>query len=458
MNTFLAIARCVGVLLEALILFNFVIMVHELGHFCAARRRGLVIEKFGIWFGKPIFKRRIKGIDFQLGWIPAGGFVSLPQLANPGAVEGKSKLRLEDLPKATPTDKIVAAVGGPAFSFLLALLFAVVVWAVGQPTVEAEITAFVGYVERDSPAAAAGIKAGDQIVEVDGKPVSRFTGLSDSVIWQVVRSEGKTIPFVVLRGDQRLVIEVPPAKRTDDRAVGRPPLRAVDIYPILAPRVAKVTPGSPAEKAGLRPGDLIRSINQQQLWHPYAIDDLVQTSNGAPLRAVIKRGEADVICTILPERVGDNRYRIGVNEWSQATTQIVHPGPIAQVTNSVRMMVQTVQAVASHKSEVQLKHLSGPVGIYNLYYRLFQRESGWRLAFWFSVVLNVNLSIVNMLPIPVLDGGHVVLALIEHFRGRPMNQRVLNFVQGTFAAVIFAYVIFVTVYDSIDLVNPAIRR
>ena len=187
------------ILLEVVVLFNLLIVVHELGHFLAARWRGLYIEKFGIWFGKPLWKKTINGVQYSLGSIPFGGFVALPQLAPMDVIEGKADVDRARLPKISALDKIIVAVAGPLFSLLLALFFACVVWAVGHPVSESDLTTVIGYVQEDSPAAKAGLRAGDKILEVDGKPVSRFFGMNNSVVWNVVRSEGPTIPFKVER-------------------------------------------------------------------------------------------------------------------------------------------------------------------------------------------------------------------------------------------------------------------
>src|SRR5216117_4545080 len=195
----LHIARVIFILLEVLILFNLLIVVHELGHFLAARWRGLYIEKFGVWFGKPLWKKTINGVQYSLGSLPFGGFVALPQLAPMDMSEGKADLDRAVLPKISALDKIIVAIAGPLFSLLLALAFACIVWAVGHPVSESDLTTVIGYVEQESPAAKAGLRPGDKILEVDGRPVSRFFGMNDSVVWNVVRSEGAVIPFKVER-------------------------------------------------------------------------------------------------------------------------------------------------------------------------------------------------------------------------------------------------------------------
>ena len=108
---------------------------------------------------------------------------------------------------------------------------------------------------------------------------------------------------------------------------------------------------------------------------------------------------------------------------------LAHPDPIEQVYDSITSTFQTIEAVASPNSDVKLQHLSGPVGIVRIYYLLFESDHGWQLALWFSVILNVNLAILNMLPIPVLDGGHIVLALIEGSATQTREHEILEFVQ-----------------------------
>src|SRR4051794_20838980 len=132
------ILKVIFVMLEVLILFNLLIFVHELGHFLAARWRGLKVDRFAIWFGKPIWKTKFRGVEYALGYIPAGGYVSLPQMAPMEAIEGKTEAASEPLPPISPLDKIIVAFAGPLFSFGLALVFAVAVWLVGRPVSETE--------------------------------------------------------------------------------------------------------------------------------------------------------------------------------------------------------------------------------------------------------------------------------------------------------------------------------
>jgi regulator of sigma E protease len=446
---FLHALRIIFILLEVIVLFNLLIVVHELGHFLAARWRGLVIEKFGVWFGKPLWKKTINGVEYSLGSLPLGGFVALPQLAPMDIIEGETETDRTKLPRISVLDKIIVAVAGPLFSLLLALVFATLVWGVGHPVGEADMTTIIGYVEPGSPGEKAGLKAGDKILEVDGKRVTRFSGMNDSVIWNVIRSEGDTIPFVVDRNGQRLAFSVVPYKA----ATGlwrRKSVRQVLIYPASRPIIDQVEAGSPAAAAGLRPGDVIGGFNGQPMYNAIALADFIRQHPHEELKLDVQRGPRRFVTALRPVPMmtrGKMVPRIGIGWDTTGQVSIAHPNPIEQVYDSVTSTLNTIEAVASPKSDVKLQHLSGPVGIVRIYYLLFESDRGWQLALWFSVILNVNLAILNMLPIPVLDGGHIVLALVEAVRRKPVNIRVLEIVQTGCAVLIIGYIAYISFFD-----------
>src|SRR5580765_6989593 len=208
----MAIVNCVFIALEVVLIFNLLIFVHELGHFLAARWRGLKVDRFAIWFGKPIWKKKINGVEYALGTIPAGGYVALPQMATMEAIEGKGESSGKPLPPISPLDKIIVAFAGPLFSFLLALAFAVVVMVIGRPVSDTEKTTVIGYVAKGGPADEAGLRPGDRILEVDGKPVTKFSGMGDSVMWRIVRSEREAIAVKIERDGKIMEMYPKPSK------------------------------------------------------------------------------------------------------------------------------------------------------------------------------------------------------------------------------------------------------
>jgi regulator of sigma E protease len=521
------ILKIVVISLEVLLFFNLMIVVHELGHFLAARWRGLVVERFGIWFGKPIWQKKINGVWYSLGTIPAGGFVALPQLAPMEAIEGRSEVSRGSLPPVSPLDKIIVAFAGPLFSMGLAVVFAVVVWWLGRPVSEAEATTTIGYVLPGSPAEKAGLLPGDHILAIDDQPVSRWGGISsDSVMWRIVRSEGDSIRVKFERdGTTSNIVAQPviPQRRFWQRKA----TRQLQMMAAETPMVGAVEPASAAAEAGLRPNDLITHVNGKRLLshfglseyarkHPdeklvltvrrgddslqvpfeprgavvYAVvpgspaevggiqkgDRIVavdgrryrveeefrnhlQENSGRELVFTVERGDEVVEARVTPAvPVGESVPRIGV-QWSSNTGivydefgrfEIIHPGPWEQVRLSMMAIINTFDALIFSNSDIKLQHMSGPVQIVRVYYILFESDNGWLQAIWFSVILNVNLALLNLLPIPVLDGGHIVLALIEGVRRRPLNGRVLAAVQYAFASLIIGFMLYVTFFDAQD--------
>jgi regulator of sigma E protease len=231
------------------------------------------------------------------------------------------------------------------------------------------------------------------------------------------------------------------------------------ILPAQTPVIDEVQADTPAAAAGLQKGDIIRGYNGTPIFHPVALADFIEKNPEQPLTLQVMRDgkllEPVVTPTLLADDEGKKTARIGIRWDSGGIMSLAHPGPVEQVYNSVTSTLNTIGAVASPKSDVKLQHLSGPVGIGRIYYLLFQSERGWQLALWFSVILNVNLAILNMLPIPVLDGGHIVLAIIESIRRKPVNIRVLEFVQTACAVLIIGYMLYVTFFDVQDL--PFVR-
>lgn len=451
----------VGVVAIVVLLFNFMIFFHELGHFFAARWRGLYIDRFQIWFGKPIFKKTINGVQWGVGWIPAGGFVSLPQMAPMESIEGDADLP-KDLPPIKPLDKIIVAAAGPVFSFLLAVIFAVFVWFAGKPTAEYKVTT-VGYIPPDSPAATSGILPGDRILEVDGHPVDRWVGDMVGVRERIMLSEGDKVRFLVQRQG-----EAEPRKIESDFRIPesqwwqRKQMRQVGIVPAGKSIVKEVLPQSPAELAGLKPGDELTHLNGHVLWSPAAVIDEAREGRSMDLTVSRNEGKETLLVHVEPKIPvsweGRNRAKplTGI-AWapSEEIREVeIHPSPVEQVGMSLKWMGDTIAKVVAPKSDVGVQHLSGPVGIVTYLYKILYIENGWKLALWFIVFLNINLAILNILPLPVVDGGHVVLGTLEMIFRRPVGGKVLEFVQTGFVFLLMGFFVFVTFKDVGDLFKP----
>ena len=211
-------------------------------------------------------------------------------------------------------------------------------------------------------------------------------------------------------------------------------------------------PDSPAAAAGLKHGDVVVGFNGTRIYHPIALAEFIEAHPNEAVTLQMNRDEAVTDVTVQPKILnGEKTPRIGI-QWEQnGRMSVSHPNPIEQVYHSITSTLQTIGAVASPSSDVKLQHMSGPIMIVRIYYLLFESDNGWKLALWFSVVLNVNLAILNMLPIPVLDGGHIVLAMIEGVRRKPVNMKILEWVQTACATVIIGYMLYISFFDIGDL-------
>lgn len=436
-------------------LFNFIIFWHELGHFLAARWRGLKVERFQIWFGKPIWKKTVNGVQYGLGWIPAGGFVALPQMVTMESVEGTNQSE-EPLPPVSPLDKMIVAFAGPLFSLMLALIAGFAVWGLGKP-LDAIKSNVVGFVAPGQPAAEAGLKPGDKILKVDGEPVKWFAGgLFDDIRTRIMLTEGDDVTFTIERDgkvedviSKFTIADTPFFKRRALPQVGIGPS-----YPSIVGKLIKDARGNtgPAEQAGFQVGDEIISVNGEKVYSPAHVSELVQAAGLEPVTlGIIRDSQNQSITVTAVKPVGDDypNPMLGL-VWdpdARFTTEIVNPGPFSQVGDSLRTMWLTIKTVASPKSNVGVDQLSGPVGIAKTKLLLLQQPDGWLRVLSFFVLFNVNLAVLNMLPFPVLDGGHIVMAALEWVRGKPLPSGFLEVVQTGFALLLLGFMLYVTTKD-----------
>jgi regulator of sigma E protease len=467
--------------LEVVLLFNLLIGVHELGHFLAAKWRGLKIDRFAIWFGKPIWKKKIGGVEYALGWIPAGGYVALPQMASMEIIEGKSgepeekitepfaervggdltETKIDALPNVSPLDKIIVAFAGPLFSFALAILFAIVVWQVGKPVSTAADSTVIGWVDPNGPAGKAGLLPGDKILEVDGHPVTHYAPpAQDSVKWRVVTSTGTNIAIKYER-DGKIATAYPVPFHRPTRWYERKSLRQIMIDAAVPAIVGETVSNSPAAQAGLKPGDEIVAVNGEKI---YSYDPLLQLeeemTNGLikPVTVTVHRGMDNFDLTLRaakPIQPTNASPSFGIAWQVDTNTTLAHPSPLDQIRESVGQITGTISALFERKGDIGVQQLGGAVMIIRVYSNLFESDDGWRRVLWFSVILNVNLAMLNLLPLPVLDGGHITLSLIEAVRRRPVSAKILNTIQSGFAALLIGFMIYIAFFDTGDWLRSA---
>ncbi len=453
MSTLATIFHVALLIFVVVMIFNVIIFTHELGHFLAGKWRGLQIDRFQIWFGKPIWSKTINGVQYGLGWIPAGGFVALPQMAPMEALEGGSTSAAA-LPPVTPLDKIIVAFAGPLFSILLALLSAVVVWQVGKPN-DFVPTQVIGTVMPDSPAQKAGLLAGDRITEVNGKTVHGYAGTLDSIFESIILSQGTEIEFTVERPGTPAPLKLVSKFEIPEKShwFHRSGLRRVGILP-QGERIAiqTVSKDSPAGRAGLQPGDTLLAMDGEKFSNVNSALDHIKQAGLKPIDVAVERAGSKLTLSVTPQvplsPAGKGpMIGLSLDDVEFVDEAIVYPRPLQQVADSLTMMWTTISRLVSRDSSIGIDHLSGPIGIAKHQYAILQTEHAWQRLLAFMVLFNVNLAVLNLLPLPVLDGGHITLAILEKLARRPVKARVLEVVQTAFALLLISLMLYVSSKD-----------
>jgi regulator of sigma E protease len=299
---------------------------------------------------------------------------------------------------------------------------------------------------------------------VDGHPVKNFlpTGsLSDSIKWRVITSTGMNVAIKYLRdGKEAMAYAVPTNLPT--KWYERKELRQIFISYAEKSVIGEIASNSPAALAGLKAGDEIVAMDGQKIFSPWTIsfaEQALTNKPNVPAAFTIRRGNEKFDRTLLavkPLQPTNSGPSFGIVSWQGDTNiSLVHPNPLEQIQSSVGQIFATIGAVFAHKGEIGVQQLGGPVMIARVYYNLFQDEDGWRRVLWFSVILNVNLALINMLPMPVLDGGHITLSLIEVIRRRPVKTRILNYVQNSFMMLLILFMVYIMFFDTGDWIRSA---
>jgi len=428
------ILNWIYVIFAVVFLFGAAVFVHELGHYLVARWCGLKIEAFAVGFGPKIFGWTKNGIEYSMRWIPAGGYVKLPQMVTSEAIEGKNT-STEPVPPADPWARILVAAAGPFMNVVFAFLIALLIYVVGLPILVNP--SFIGEVDPASPEGKLGIQEGDRIVVLNDQPVRSW----QDVIYETATARTNVLSVVIERDGARKTYQL--TTRTSPAG-----LKWLNLDPREHPVVGAVEGGMPAAKAGLQPGDKILSVNGVPVPSRDQMIDIISKSDGKQCEVILDRKGERVAVKVTPQYDAQNkRARIGV-VFSEGVYEIQRPGPVpwVLVDDVVKKTFRIFSAlIHSKETGVKASDLSGPVGILSMLAASVNAD--YRLALNFLVLLNINLAIINLLPIPVLDGGHILLALIEKIRRRPISARVQEYATTGFAMLLISFMLYVTFFD-----------
>jgi regulator of sigma E protease len=404
------------------------IIVHELGHYAVARWCGVKVTRFSVGFGKPLWSRRFgrDQTEWALAAIPLGGYVKM-------ADEREGEVAAEDLPRAFNRQSVwkrfAIVLAGPTANFLLAI---VLYWGLFMHGVQ-DLKSITAAPDSGTPAAQAGVALGDQVLSVNQQPVQSWQGLR----WQVLHAvlNHQSIALEVLdAGNMRQWRVLPPVEveQFEGDVVGKLGLLPYTDLPAI---VGQIEPDSPAAHAGLQPGDRIVAIDDYGVdqW-----DELVRRVRAAPGRPVelrIERGNQQLNIQLTPERVGSGEAvhgRIGagvdvtqLHQYQIEVDYAIGPAFMQAVDKTWDMSALSLRMMGKMLTgEVSWHNISGPVTIAD--YAGQSAQLGWASYIAFLAVVSISLGVLNLLPIPLLDGGHLMYYIVEIFKGTPVSERVME--------------------------------
>ncbi len=437
--------------------FGASIFVHELGHFLAALWRGLKVTRFSIGFGPRLWTWKRDGIEYCISLLPIGGYVALPQLGHMEMIEGKAEEQVE-AKSISWTSKVIVLVAGAFFNVLFALLVASLLYLLGgRPVHATNDTTQIGFVPQSiaidgetlqNPAFSAGLRQGDIITAIDGEPVNRW----EEVDLKLIMGSGKTADgrpvstFSLLRQGEAMDIEVFPIIGGPERT------RLLHLRPATPAIVGKLMKNSPAERAELREGDEILTMAGSEIISLEQISEYVGQVNETPIEFTILRDGNVIAKVIQPVSIqinpqGEYAPMLGIR-WMPGTTTL-RENPLTQLNNVIHLTFTTLERLFHPGSDIGIRHLSGPLGIGTLIFQFALAD--FRYVLWIVVIINVNLAILNLLPIPVLDGGHIALASLERLLGKPMPQNLLLSLQSAFLILLLSLMVYVTIFDGLRI-------
>ncbi len=450
-----------------IIILGVLIFVHELGHFIVAKRAGVGVLKFSLGFGRRLFGFTKGETEYLVSAIPLGGYVKM-------VGEDPREVVVDDAGQAfdragQPLDlkrsfahkpvwsRIAIVLAGPGANFLLAvLLFWGVFVFVGRPVV----APVAGKPEPDSAAAAAGLRPGTRIVAVMGSPVRTW----EEVEAAIQASKGKPLMLSVERDGVRQDLTVTPRRKTFTDIFGdEQQVWAIGVGPFISPTVNRVMEGFPAAEAGIRAGDRIVAANGEPVETWEELQQQIHGRAGREVTLVVERGGERFPIVLTPKAttqqdptgktvtvglIGITRAEGYVYEQLDPFTSLGE-ATVRTATTSVRILWILVKIV---ERKVSPQTIGGPILMAQMTGE--QAERGSLYLVFFTALLSINLGVLNLLPIPILDGGHLFFFFIEVFRGRPVSVKMREIAQRVGLALLVALMIFAFYNDIFRMLQP----
>jgi len=445
MSGFLTAVLAVGVIL------GFMILIHEFGHFAVAKLLGVRVEQFAIGFGKRLFGFKKGDTDYRINALPLGGYVKMSG-ENPMDERSGDPGEFMSHPR---WHRFLIAIAGPAMNILFAVGVLTCVYMVRYeyPSFFDE-PAVIGWVEQDTPAAKAGIQAGDRIVRIDGIENPTW----EQVFPREALNPNQPLDVILERGGQRLTKTIVPEALGPNQmgSAGWAPKESS--FPIT-----DLEPGMPAKKAGMQLGDEIISVDGQPITGLEAMIESLKRTRDKPIQIVVQRAGHPLAFTVTPvlsdvkgDIKGNQRYRVGVGSAPMKVSSLPLAAAFRRSVEQNRqgslLILELVQKMLQRK--ISIRSIEGPIGIGRAAGQAASKK-GWTPLLELAAVVSLNLGIFNLLPIPIMDGGVILLLFVESIIRRDISLRIKERIyQAAFVfLVLFAVMV---IYNDVAKMLPSV--
>jgi regulator of sigma E protease len=401
----------VNTLLAFLFVLGVLVFVHELGHFLAARRLGVRVLTFSLGFGPKLLKVRRGDTEYCVSAIPLGGYVKMAG-ENP---DDPRTGRPDEFLSKTKWERFQILIMGPAMNIILAVVVMAIVLAQGaEVPIYQDQPPVVGAVTPGSPAERAGIQRGDRILTVAGDDVDTW----DDLFIAVGTRPDRDVALTLVRDGQTRSVTVRTVSET------RFEIGNIGVLPDINPIVASVIGGTPAERAGLKAGDVVLAVNGERMVTRTQFIEAISRNPEREIEMTVERGEQELRVKATPYREGD-RGLLGL--YVAEPTRSFTPGPLEAIKLSVERNIEFGGLIFKtlgglFVGETSPRQLMGPVAIAQLSGE--SAQAGWVALFTLMASISLNLGLLNLLPIPVLDGGHILIMALEGVARRDFSMAV----------------------------------
>jgi len=423
-----------GTILAFAIVFGVLVFVHEFGHFFMAKLVGIRVDVFSFGYGKRLFGFKKGGTDYRVSLIPMGGYVRFP---GDESYEKDAKIEPGDFRAAKRWQRFLTIFMGPVMNLILALVLVAVINMVGTqiPVYQTE-EPVIGWIEPGSPAADSELKAGDEILSIDGREVPTWNDVDIAVGSKPKR----TIDLKVKRDGKIMRVELFTESKT------RYEMGYAGLFGRIYTEVRMVMPDSPAEKAGLQPGDVILKVDGEPVYF-FQFIEVIEKSPGEELDFLVRRGEKKLALEVTPRKEGDVG-KIGIMQSVESTEKKF--GFFSAFSQSVKENVKLTFLVINFikdlvTGEASTRQLGGPIEIANFSYTAF-RMGLMAMIGWIALI-SLQLGIINLFPIPVLDGGQILVIVLEGIFRRDFSPKVKQIIMQIGFAMFIVLIVFIILND-----------